>query len=99
MSKYNPKFVEDIKAFDPSLYEAANGAADLAYQDGALDVKTKLLIAMALDASAGNVNGTKSLSSKARAEGATEDEIKEALRIAYFISGMKVVNASTGAMI
>ena len=27
------------------------------------------------------------------------DEIKEALRMAYFISGMKVINASTGAML
>ncbi len=99
MSRFNPKFVEEIKAFDPSLYEAANCAADLAYQEGALDVKTKLLIAMSLDASMGNGTGHKSPLAKARAEGATEDEIKEALRMAYFISGMKVINASTGAML
>jgi len=96
MSQYNPKFVEEIKAYDPELYILANAAADEAYADGALDVKTKLLIAMALDAAAGNQGGVTSLASKARANGAREEEIKEALRIAYFISGMKVVKAATG---
>ena len=44
MSKYNPKFVEDIKAYDSSLYEIANSAADLAYKDGALDTKTSVQV-------------------------------------------------------
>jgi len=97
MSQYNPKFVEDIKSYDPALYAVANAAADTAYAEGALDVKTKLLIAMALDAVQGNQGGVGSLSAKARGAGATEDEIREALRLAYFISGMKVVKAACGA--
>lgn len=98
MSQYNPKFLEEIKAYDPELYEAANRVVDTAYAEGALDTKTKLLIAVALDALSGSQGGVTSLSGKARAAGATEAEIKEAIRMAYYIAGMKVIQAATGAM-
>ena len=98
MSQFNPKFLEEIKQFDPALYEAANHVVDTAYAEGALDTKTKLLIAVALDAVSGSKDGVTSLSTKAKANGATEEEVKEAIRLAYYISGMKVIKAATGAM-
>lgn len=99
MSNLNPKFVDEIKSFDEELYSVANNVIGLAYkEDGALDLKTKLLIAIALDALSGAKGGVTSLAKKAQAEGATKEEIKEAIRLAYFISGMKVISAATGAM-
>ncbi|MGI5963259.1 MAG: carboxymuconolactone decarboxylase family protein [Lawsonibacter sp.] len=98
MSQYNPKFLEEMKEYDPVLYAAANGVVDMAYGEGALDTKTKLLIAVALDALSGSEGGVTSLSTRARAAGATEEEVKEAIRMAYYISGMKVIKAATGAM-
>ena len=44
MSQFNPKFLEEIKEYDPELYNAVNGVADLASAEGALDPKTKFLI-------------------------------------------------------
>lgn len=98
MSQFNPKFLEEIKEYDPQLYAAANSVVDMAYAEGALDTKTKLLIAVALDALSASQGGVTSLSARARAAGATEEEIKEAIRMAYYICGMKVIKAATGAM-
>lgn len=98
MSQFNPKFLEEIKEYDPKLYAAANSVVDMAYAEGALDTKTKLLIAVALDALSASQGGVTSLSARARAAGATEEEIKEAIRMAYYICGMKVIKAATGAM-
>lgn len=64
-----------------------SSSRELALKDGALSVKHKLLIALALDASLGAANGVKSLAGQAMAAGATKEEIFEALRVAYHISG------------
>ena len=98
MSQFIPKFVEEIKEYDPQLYAAVNGVADLAYAEGALDPKTKFLIGVALDALSASQGGVTSFSNRARKYGATEEEVKEAIRMAYFISGMKVIKAAAGAM-
>jgi len=98
MSQFNPKFLEEIKEYDPELYAAVNGVADLAYAEGALDPKTKFLIGVALDALSASQGGVTSFSNRARKYGASEEEVKEAIRMAYFISGMKVIKAAAGAM-
>jgi alkylhydroperoxidase/carboxymuconolactone decarboxylase family protein YurZ len=64
---------------------------------GELEPKVKALIAMALDAYANSPAGVKSLSKSARALGATEGEIAEALRIAYYVAGMKTLAATCSA--
>ena len=96
---YNPKFVEDLKEYDPKLYPTVSGVVEMAYAEGgALDTKTKLLIALALDAVSGSKGGVTSLSKKAKAAGATEDEVREALRMAYYIAGMKMMSAAAGVL-
>lgn len=61
---------------------------ELALADGTLPKKFKLLIAMALDASHGAVQGVKALAQAAMQAGATKEEITEALRVAQYISGL-----------
>ena len=85
MSQFNPKFLEEIKEYDPELYNAVNP-------------KTKFLIGVALDALSASQGGVTSFSNRARKYGASEEEVKEAIRMAYFISGMKVIKAAAGAM-
>lgn len=97
MSQFSPKFLEELQTYDPQLYGTASGVVDMAYAPGVLDTKTKLLIAVALDALSGSQGGVASLSARARAAGASEEEIKEAVRMAYYISGMKVIQAAAGA--
>ena len=60
---------------------------------GALDQKTKLLIALALDTG----QGVASIANQLRAQGTSNTEIAEALRIAYFAFGNSILGTSSAA--
>lgn len=92
-----PPFVQQLKERDPELYNAVAKIIELAMSPGALDAKAKTLIALALDAYIGSEGGVASLSSQARKLGATDQEINEAIRIAYFVSGMRTLAAGSNA--
>jgi len=94
---YYPPFVEAVKDVDPELFEIVTKNMDLSFAPGQLDEKTKVFITMALDAFAGATEGVKGLSQRARTLGATEEEIKEVLRIAYMVAGMKVLATTRNA--
>lgn len=72
---------------DPELSKAISGAGQMAFANGALAPKYKLLTAMALDVAAGAPNGVKSLAQQALMAGATKEEIFETLRVVYHIHG------------
>ena len=73
---------------DPELFKAVENARDLALGDGVIPRKYKYLIAMALDATHGTVTGVASLAQAAMKAGASKEEITEALRVTYYISGV-----------
>jgi len=82
---------------DPNLVEHMRSADNWAFADGALSRKVKLLIAIAYDAAHGAANGVRSLAQDAIQAGATKEEIGEALRVAYVLSGIgSVYVASQG---
>jgi alkylhydroperoxidase/carboxymuconolactone decarboxylase family protein YurZ len=72
---------------DPELVEHMKATDDWAFADGALPKKTKLLIAMVFDAADGAVGGVRGLAQRALNQGATKEEIGEALRVAYLMKG------------
>ncbi|MDN5364177.1 MAG: hypothetical protein PWQ91_1238 [Eubacteriales bacterium] len=90
----HPPFVEILKEKDPLLYEAVEKVREAAFAGNALDLKTKFLICMALDAAHGAGPGVKTLSQLARQHGATEEEIKETLRLVYYIAGNNALAAN-----
>jgi alkylhydroperoxidase/carboxymuconolactone decarboxylase family protein YurZ len=77
-----------IGKIDPKIMAHLREANPLIYGDGALPKKFKLLMAMAFDAAHGADKGVRALACQAMAEGATKDEIAEALRVAYHLSGV-----------
>ena len=79
--------LEPIEKNDPKLADYIEQERALAFEAGALSTKDKLLIAVAIDATQGAVNGVRSLTLKALDAGATKEEIMEALRVAEFICG------------
>jgi len=85
MSEHPLKIFEML---DPELLKLVENTRELALADGALPRKFKLLIAMALDASHGAVQGVKALAQAAMDAGATKEEITEALRVAQFVCGV-----------
>jgi alkylhydroperoxidase/carboxymuconolactone decarboxylase family protein YurZ len=86
-----------IEKLDPELFRNAEATKTLALADGALPRKIKLLMAMALDASHGTVEGVKALSQQAMKSGATREEIMETLRVAQYISGVGCVYTAAHA--
>lgn len=86
MNQKNP--LEIIKKVDQKLFDNIETCRNLAFQDGSLSFKHKLLIALALDAAHGAANGVKSLAKQALEVGTTKEEIMEALRVAYYITGV-----------
>lgn len=84
-----PEFLQTLKEKDHEY--AANLLENFAetQTDGALSAKTKLLIAMALDAGNGDIDGVKALSEQARQVGATEDEILEVVKVIGSICGIQ----------
>jgi len=76
-----------LQALDPLIVKHLRDSDALIYDSGALPKKFKLLIAMAFDAAHGAENGVRALAAAAMGEGATKQEIAEALRVAYQLSG------------
>jgi len=86
-----------IEKLDLELFKNVETTKTLALEDGALPRKVKLLMAMALDASHGTVEGVKSLTQQAMKAGATKEEIMETLRVAQYISGVGCVYTAAHA--
>ena len=86
-----------IEKLDPELFKNVEAIQTLALTDGGLPRKTKLLMAMALDASHGTVEGTRSLTQQAMKAGATKEEVMETLRVAQYISGVGCVYTAAHA--
>ncbi len=87
-----------FEKLDPQLFKLVKSSNELALADGALPRKFKLLIAMALDASHGAVQGVKALAQAAMQAGATKEEITEALRVAQYVSGAGSVYTAAHAL-
>ena len=77
-----------FERIDPEFFQCVDDTREFALSDGALPKKFKFLIAMALDAAAGTVDGVRSLTQAVLAAGATKEEIAETLRSAQYISGV-----------
>ena len=76
-----------LTGIDPTLAKHVSSEDDWAFEDGILPKKTKLLIALAYDAANGATHGARVLAEWAIKTGASREEIGEALRVAYVMSG------------
>jgi alkylhydroperoxidase/carboxymuconolactone decarboxylase family protein YurZ len=86
-----------FEKIDPELLQLVDNTKVLALNDGALPRKTKLLMAMALDASQGTVEGVRSLAQQTLNAGASKQEIMEAVRVAQYICGVGCVYTAARA--
>jgi alkylhydroperoxidase/carboxymuconolactone decarboxylase family protein YurZ len=96
MPNQYPPFMQKAERSDPALFKVVADSHQLVMQPGALDAKTKLLIMVAVDAFAGSA-GVKGIAAAARAAGATDTEIAEALRVAYYVAGNKALFTAMAA--
>lgn len=87
-----------LQKLDPQIREHLQAADGLIYADGALPKKFKLLLAMAFDAAHGAQGGVRTLANAALQEGATKEQIAEALRVAYYLSGVGALYTASQAL-
>lgn len=83
---------------DPEFFKLLESTRELAFSEGGMPMKYKLLIAMALDAASGAVDGVKNLAVQAMQAGATREEVMEAIRITQYIFGVGSVYTAARAL-
>ena len=86
-SEFNSDFVDQVATLREEAY----------YTPSALDVKTKLLVALALDLFSGSESGTRLLAQRARIAGATDAEIADLARICYSVAGLQRMATAVAA--
>ena len=87
-----------LERLDPQLHRLVEETRQLAFNEGALPRKFKLLIALALLAANGAHDGVKSLAQVAMKAGATKEEIVEVLRVNQYINGVGSVFTASLAL-
>ena len=93
-----PGFLADLQSYDAAFIDKVAALRQESYlTPGALDLKTKLLIAMAIDIEHGSRDGTARLAQLARGQGATDAEIAEVVRIVFTLGGMSRMEIATHA--
>ncbi|MEN6349103.1 MAG: carboxymuconolactone decarboxylase family protein [Syntrophomonas sp.] len=97
MSGNLPWFVDKYKENDPGYFPVVEEVVNGAMHPEVLDDKTKHLIVLALDVFKGAAQGVKVVAKQAREAGASEEEIKEVIRLAYYVSGMDIIKTSLSA--
>lgn len=90
--------LETIKKLDTDLYDSIAANRELAFREGQISTKHKLLIALAVDASKEAVEGVRSLARQVMEVGGTKDEIMETLRIVHYICGAGTVYGAAVAL-
>ena len=92
-----PFFVQALERNDPALLNQMQELQEFAGKDGALPVRIKTLMSMLGDAILGHAEGVRAIAARARAQGATEAEIAETVRMALLIAGMPGMVTATHA--
>ena len=93
-----PATWQDILQKDaPELFKVVNGARETILTDGALSLKVKTLMTMLCDALLAHPDGVANIANRARAAGATEEEIAETVGVAFLFGGMPALVTDANA--
>ena len=90
-------FQQLIDEHAPDLAKVVGDARSAITSDGALPAKVKTLMMMNCDALLNHESGVTNLANRARALGASEEEVKEALGVAYLMGGLPAMVAGSNA--
>jgi alkylhydroperoxidase/carboxymuconolactone decarboxylase family protein YurZ len=82
-----PSWLGAIQQRDPQFSDSYAAMRERILKDGAIPAKYKLLMAMVTDAIAAHPDGVRTLANNARAAGATEPEVTEAVEVGYLFGG------------
>jgi len=83
-----PKFFKELTENDPAMYELVMKFEEHIWDEGALSRKTKKLIAIAIAAALRDQHAVHAQLAGAANLGVTKEEVEEALRVTFLLSGM-----------
>ena len=81
----------------PDLLKNVADVREAVLQEGALSLKVKTMMTMLCDALLGHADGVANIANRARAAGATEDEIAETVGVAFLFGGMPALVTGANA--
>jgi len=81
----------------PELLKVVSGARESILSDGALSNKNKTLMTMLCDALLGHGGGVETIANRARAAGASEEEIAETVGVAFLMGGLPALVTGANA--
>lgn len=88
MTQPNPaSWQTKMERNSPELFREIMGVRNNVLVDGALPLKVKILMTMLCDALLSHPDGVANIANRARAAGATEEEIAETIGVAFLMGG------------
>ena len=91
------KWIQILQARDPQFAEMYLEMREQVLKDGAIPAKYKILMTLIADAIAAHPDGCAGIANRARAAGATEAEINEAVEVAFIFGGTPALNTAVNA--
>jgi alkylhydroperoxidase/carboxymuconolactone decarboxylase family protein YurZ len=92
-----PPWIQTLQQRDPQFTETYLAQRERVLRDGAIPAKYKLLMTMIVDALQSHPDGVTNIANRARAAGATEAEINEAVEVAYLFGGTPALVTAVNA--
>ena len=86
-----------IEEAAPQLFKDVTAVRDNVLTDGALSMKVKVLMTMLCDALLAHDHGVENIANRARAIGATEEEIAETIGVAFVMGGTPALVTGSNA--
>ena len=93
-----PEWMTKLQQNNPQFAEMYIAQRDRIMKDGAIPAKYKILMTMIVDAIMAHPEGCAAIANQARAAGASEAEINEAIEVAYFFGGTPAMVTATNAL-
>jgi len=82
-----PPWIEALRERDPWFVESYMSQRERILKDGAIPAKYKILMTMIVDALLSHADGVATIAGRARAAGASDAEVQEAVEVAYLFGG------------
>ncbi|MFC1868956.1 carboxymuconolactone decarboxylase family protein [Thermodesulfobacteriota bacterium] len=93
-----PEWIVKLQHNNPQFAEMYLAQSEKIMKDGAIPAKYKILMIMIVDAIMAHSEGCTALANRARAEGASEAEINEAIEVAYLGGGTPALVIATNGL-
>lgn len=92
-----PAWLQPLQQRNPEFVAGYLVQRDAILRDGAIPAKYKLLMTMVVDALLTHNDGVKTIADRARAAGASEAEVQEAVEVAYLFGGTPALVTAANA--